>query len=386
MKIVCSIDSVSRANGGIFEAERRLQQTLQARQGVEVCVAGLRDPFTEADRAEWLPLQPVVVPVKGPLAFGYAPELDRALLDSEADLAYCVGLWKYPSVAALHWARRTGKPMIVAPHGMLDSWALRNSRLKKRIAGWLFQDAHLRRAACIRALCVAEAEAIRAYGLTNPVCVVPNGVDLPDLHAVANAGASSGSQPKVLLYLGRLHPKKNLANLLRAWAGLGRNGGANGWTLVVAGWDSGSHEAQLKRLVAELDIARSVLFPGPQFGAAKAAVYARCDAFILPSLSEGLPMVVLEAWSYAKPVVMTAHCNLPEGFAASAALEISTDVDGIGCGLGKLFEMSDVERVATGRRGRELVAGPFSWDRVGAEMHAVCEWVIGGGPRPSTVS
>jgi len=384
MRLVCSMDSVSRANGGIFEAEKRLQQTLHTRYDVRVSVVGLQDPYTEADRREWLPLEPIAVPVKGPLAFGFAPGFCDALLNSQADLAYCVGLWKYPSVAAMDWARRTGKPMIVAPHGMLDTWALRNSPLKKRIAGWLFQTAHLKKAECIRALCAAEAEAIRAFGLTNPVCIVPNGIDLPDSATItggANAHFPAGR--KVLLFLGRLHPKKGLMNLLRAWAGIVRSGGnACDWILAIAGWDCGSHEAELKRIVAELDISQSVVFMGPQFGEAKAAAYAGCDAFVLPSFSEGLPMVVLEAWSYAKPVVMTPHCNLPEGFAASAALEITTDAGGIRRGLHTLLEMSDGNRAAMGRHGLALVTGRFSWERIGAEMHALCGWITGGGPRP----
>jgi glycosyltransferase involved in cell wall biosynthesis len=60
-------------------------------------------------------------------------------------------------------------------------------------------------------------------------------------------------------------------------------------------------------------------FLGPLFGQEKDAAYRACDGFILPSLSEGLPMAVLEAWAHAKPVMLTPECNLPEGFTAEAA-------------------------------------------------------------------
>ena len=52
---------------------------------------------------------------------------------------------------------------------------------KKRIAALLYENQHLRGAACLRALSEAEAQSIRSYGLRNPICVIPNGVDLPDL-------------------------------------------------------------------------------------------------------------------------------------------------------------------------------------------------------------
>ena len=172
-----------------------------------------------------------------------------------------------------------------------------------------------------------------------------------------------------------------MANLIRAWnetSNSQRDG--QRWVLVIAGWDQGGYENELKRV----GFAASVVFLGPRFGAEKTECYRTCDAFILPSLSEGLPMTVLEAWSYAKPVLMTAECNLPEGFSADAALRIGSSADEIAAGLNQLFEMSDDDRAAMGTRGRTLVARKFSWPRIGEEAHAVYEWVLGGAP-PETI-
>ena len=94
----------------------------------------------------------------------------------------------------------------------------------------------------------------------------------------------------------------------------------------------------------------SIVFLGPQFGAEKDAnAYRACNAFILPSLSEGLPMTVLEAWAYGKPVLMTPECNLPEGFSAEAALRIGASPEAIADGLRKLIEMSDPRSSRNGR-------------------------------------
>ncbi len=456
MIIGCLLDSVSRKAGGLQEAVRRLSQSLPI-AGDAVRVFSLEDEHSAADLPAWRPLDVQIFrPVER--GWGYAPELFPALCDAKLDVLLTHGLWKYSSLASLQWSRRTGRPSIIHPHGMLDPWAVRNSQWKKRVAGLLYEHAHLRRAACIRALCESEAQAIRAFGLGNPVCVIPNGIDLPGLGAGSGEqlesreqGAGSRLQapsselpapsslaprsalpagPKTLLYLGRLHPKKNLGPLLRAWADLQRDcPAAREWALAIAGWDQGGYEGELKELSRELGVGRteqgagsreresgsklqapgskligsslrapssellgsalpaprSLLFLGPQFGDAKAACYANCDAFILPSLSEGLPMVVLEAWAYAKPVLMTNECNLPEGFAASAALRISTDAPSIAAGLRTLVEMTDAERVAMGARGRELVATKFSWPVIGDEMRRVCEWALGGGTPPESV-
>src|SRR6185503_18994895 len=205
--------------------------------------------------------------------------------------------------------------------------------------------------------------------------------DLPDLRE-SKAKTQSDNQ-KTLLFLGRLHPKKNISSLIRAWNETfnSQRGSGDRWVLAIAGWDQGGYERELKRIAA----GTSVVFLGPQFGADKSECYRTCDAFILPSLSEGLPMAVLEAWAYAKPVLMTPECNLPEGFEANAALRIGTSPEEIATGLKVLREMSDDDRSQMGNRGRALVATRFSWPRLGEQMRRVYEWMLGGGSPPRSV-
>ena len=156
---------------------------------------------------------------------------------------------------------------------------------------------------------------------------------------------------------------------------------AKSWILAIAGWSESAYEQKLQYLAAM----PSVVFLGPQFGTEKNACYRACDAFILPSLSEGLPMTVLEAWAYGKPVLMTPECNLPEGFGAGAALQIGTGPEEIAEGLKQVIEMSDDDRRAMGNRGRNLVETKFSWSRIGEQMCSVYEWALGGGPLPEVI-
>lgn len=400
--------SVSRAAGGLFDSVRRLAQSLQA-TGMDVQVYGTRDNHTLSDQGQWLPVKAHAFPVVGPAQFGYSPGL-RAMLKHQAPaLLHTHGLWTYTSVVTRQYAAEKKTPYIISPHGMLDPWAVSNSNWKKGIARFLYEGAHLRGAHCFRALAKSEFTAIRSFGLRNPIALIPNGIDLPEAGAPAagGPGTAGGGQKsrvaglkaegrKVLLYLGRIHPKKGLVNLLRAWAKKGKN---QPWVLGIAGWDQGGHEAQLKLLATELGLVwqdvrsplteasapPAVVFLGPQFDDAKADCYRNCDGFILPSFSEGLPMVVLEAWAYGKAVLMTPECNLPAGFERGAALRIEANAESIGSGLEDFFGAPEAGRQLLGENGLGLVREQFVWPVLAREMKRVYEWMLGGGPKPNCV-
>jgi len=295
------------------------------------------------------------------------------------------GIWMYPSIACLQWARRTKKPYVISTHGMLDPWAVSNFRWKKLFAGFMYENVHLQNAACLVALCEAEAQAMRGYGLRNPIAIIPNGVDLPSENLLIK---NSNKQKKTFLYIGRLHPKKNLPNLLRAWQVLLSDDIqiAKDWQLNIAGWDQMGHEEELKSLCQQLNIESSAHFLGPRFGNEKEAMYLAADAVILPSFSEGLPIAVLEAWAYALPVLMTAECHLPDGFREGTAIQIQTNMKSIAEGMRNFISMSDEERHAIGQRGRKLAEKFFSWSTITAELYAVYRWVLGKGEKPACVT
>ena len=377
---------VSRRGGGVSDVVRSLGKSLADVSGSPVPVFGIQDAETEADLAGWGKVPLVAFPTAGPAAFGFAPQMGRALEAAHPDLLHVHGLWMYPSIASQRWAKGT-RPYVITPHGMLDPWAVNNSRWKKRLAGVLFENRHLRGAACLHALNLEEAAAFRAYGLKNPICVIPNGVDLPLSREPGTPSwkAKLPADSRVLFYIGRLHPKKGLEILLRAWSATAAQARASGWHLVIAGWDQRGHEQELRALAAAEGLGDSVHFIGPQFGDAKSASFQAADAFVLPSLSEGLPMTVLEAWSYGLPVLMTPQCNLQSGFEAGAALPMEPNADSVAGQLSVLFEMRDADRRAIGARGLELVKQRHQWPSIAAQMIAVYEWTLGLGPRPNSL-
>lgn len=298
------------------------------------------------------------------------------------------GMWVTHSLAGKILGEKHGFPEMISPHGMLDAWALRNRAWKKALVWQLFEKRHLQRATVLHALCESEQRAIRAKGIRTPVALIPNGVNLP----VGNISARPvwadvfDESAKVLLFLGRIHPKKGLGELIEAWAAMPKIVIAANWRLVIVGWDDGGHLDGYNRAIVDRGISTTCRICGPAFGEVKAATLQHAAGFVLPSFSEGLPMGVLEAWANRLPVLMTPECNLPEGFSAGAAFQIGTKPTELAAQLAEILAGPEGKLQHAGEMGRQLVEKRFNWTQVARQFGEVYEWMLGSAPRPDFVT
>ena len=373
LKILVLTASTSRKAGGLLGAVSALCKKIQS----DLNVFGLMGANTLADKHFWGDVPVKSFKINGYLFFsffGYSRSLTNAVLNFKSQILHLHGIWMYPHWLALKWQKKIKRPVIISPHGMLDPWAVQNSYWKKKFVGVLFANKALRKANCIHALCISEYKAIRSYGLTNPVAIIPNGIDLPKGHYNK---VQSKSQ-KSLLFIGRIHPKKGLKLLIEAIHILKSNNDnfIKQWQINIVGWDQEGHEDELKSLCTNYNLENEINFLGPLFGDKKAEVLKNADAFILPSFSEGLPMSVLEAWSYQLPVLMTKECNLTEGFDSNAAIEIVLTAGDIAEKLIYLNNMSMRDHIKMSNNAFELVKEKFTWDIIAQDMQKTYEWLI----------
>lgn len=368
---------MSRNAGGLFNSVRKSAIYL-AEAGMQVSVYAIEDENSAADLGEWKPLLPQVFPTLVSRPISYAPDLDRQVVAADHHVLHLHGIWQLASRSVHRWKLRTGRPVMISPRGMLDPWALANSAWKKKLAGAWFENRNLRNADCLHALNASEAASMRRYGLTGPIAVIPNATDIPK---VAPRTVKTGC--RTLLFLGRIHPKKGLKELVSAWARARtvRPKLAEEWRLQIAGWDDGGHADSLRSHIRALKQEDTVELTGPVFGSNKDAILRSADAFVLPSFSEGLPMSVLEAWAYRLPVLMTAECNLPEGFESGAAIKINTDPVALAHQLATA--LLDTDLLTLGEVGHSLVVKYFSWPSVAARHLEVYRWLVEGGEPPT---
>ncbi len=364
LKIGLLTASSSRLGGGVFEAVVSHSRLIRAHGG-GVSVFALRDAYSEEDRGRFGDVPVNLAEPAGPRQIGFAPDLARLLDHGELDCLHLHGIWMYPSAAGSAWAGRTRRPYYISPHGMLDPWITNRGRWKKAVARAAYERAGWRRATAIHALTSGEARDIERESGRRDSVTVPN----PGPPAGERRAAMPGP---VVVYVGRIHTKKNLLALVGGWTASRRPPGAR---LVLAGWGDDAEIASLQAAIAAGD--GSVSFAGPVFGAEKRELLAGARFVALPSHSEGLPMAILEAWAEGIPTIMTAACNLPEGFAAGAALECGVDESAISRALTDALSMTAGDWLAMSQAARDLAIDPFSEQMVSARWATIYSEAIG---------
>jgi glycosyltransferase involved in cell wall biosynthesis len=307
--------------------------------------------------------------------------LSRALGDSAltADVIHNHGLWLMPNVRAGEAAASGPTPLVISPHGMLAPAALAFSRLKKRVFWALVQGRAVRDAACIHATSEQEYEEIRGFGLTNPVAVIPNGIDVPGLPAQPTVRSAP---ERVVLSLGRIHPKKGLSRLVHAWSRI--ETGHPGWSLKIVGSPEAGHDKELRALATTLGLTR-VSVEGPIYGEAKTTAYESADVFVLSTLNENFGLTVAEALAAGTPVISTKGAPWSGLESEGCGWWIDHGVEPLAAALGQAMALPRQALKAMGKRGRKWMARDFSWDRVARDMLSVYDWLTRSEDRPATV-
>jgi glycosyltransferase involved in cell wall biosynthesis len=235
------------------------------------------------------------------------PAFRRAVAEFRPDLV--LGSWAYPDGwAAVRLAHEAGLPAVVKVHGCDVLWGLRNHPERQP---------RTRQALCRADGVVAVSrdladEVIRFGARPDRVRVVYNGIDSAVFHPGSRADARMklglSQEARILLFVGSLVPVKGLDVLLDACARL-RAAGEHFQCCVLG---EGPLKAELVKRAADLGIADAVSFLGARPHAQLGDWYRAASVFVLPSRSEGVPGVLMEAISCGVPFVATQVGGTPE--------------------------------------------------------------------------
>lgn len=304
----------------------------------------------------------------------------RRVAQRSPNLFHLNGIWHPLSHWCARAAHRHGIPLVIQPHGMLEPWALGWRSTKKRWALAVYQRRDIDSAALLVATAQQEADNLRSLGFRSAIAVIPNGVDLCG-DKIADVGEGGVSKAlRHALFLSRVHPKKGLLTLLRAWAAVQ----PQEWVLQVAGPDEGGHLGEVMALAERLGIRDKVQYLGEVDDQAKWAVYRRADLFVLPTFSENFGVVVSEALSQGLPVITTTGAPWKDLGTYGCGWWVEPSEPGLQGALTQAFALPPERLVEMGERGRKYVQR-YDWSVIAGQMLEAYRWVLGQGRLPDFV-
>jgi glycosyltransferase involved in cell wall biosynthesis len=303
-----------------------------------------------------------------------AMRIARFASNNKMDLIHCHG-YKPNILMGLIPKRVRRVPYLVTMHG----WTTTNSFSKMGVYSWL--DAIMVKRADM-AVVVSQSmmnhPKVRAIGLKT--IVIHNGVRSPaddDSNISSEKHFLNGFKPKGMIIgaVGRLAPEKGFEVLIEAVAELAREG--YNVSLVIIG--EGRERQKLEDLSYKRGIADRVLLAGYHHHVNRQLNYF--DVFVLSSLSEGLPITLLEAMEAGLPIIATSVGGVPEALDnGKCGLLVSRGSSHeIAKAFMKLYESPDL-RYRLGNLAKKRVRNEFTVEKMALEYLKIYEKILGSNP------
>lgn len=283
------------------------------------------------------------------------------------DLVHIQGLWDWGLHRVAVECRKCNVPYVISPRGMLDPWALSVKKWKKQLAMFLYQKRDLKGAAAFHVTAALEEKSVRTQGLTQPVIIAPNGVDLPEMMP-----PKTSTEPKTAIFLSRLHPGKGLLTLADAWARVK----PQGWRMKVVGPDSYGHKAEVIAKLAELGIRDQWEFVDMLNDVEKWSAYREADLLIHPSVSENFGITIAEGLAAGLPAIATQGTPWEDlktyncGWWVKAA-----SVDSLADALKKATTMMQEALETMGELGSKLITKKYGWKAIASRLKSGYECI-----------
>lgn len=293
-------------------------------------------------------------------------DLIRCLWRGDFDFIHIHGTWTplLAFVSYLSFAMRI--PVVVSPHGCLETEALKHRGIKKKLALVFYQKRIFLKARMMMATAKQELLSIRRLGITTPIAIIPLGVDTP------RSQPHQASELRTFLFLSRIHPIKGLRDLVQAWARVRRAG----WRVIVAGPDENGHLQEILGLIDSLGLRQDFEFVGLVSGQQKESLFAQSDFFVLPTYSENFGLVVAEALSRGIPVITTTGAPWEDIARWQCGWWVHPGIEGISHALMSAMETSPEETSEMGKRGIRLINEKYSWSKIGLSALHAYRWML----------
>ena len=380
LRVLHVIASMSPKHGGPTDAILRIHPQLQ-RLGIECLVASTSDDLDNqldvphGRPVDFLGAKAVFFPntFRTPRRlrdFAFSPPMHRWLQENirTFDVLHVHALFSFATSRAMAIACRDGVPFISRPLGVLGKWAMQHGAWHKKMFLALCERRLLNHAAAIEYNSDLERDEAAALGISAPARVIPLGFepvpDAPDARASFCQQHHIDSTRLLVIFLGRIDPKKGLEFLLQACASLPRDS----FHLIIAGAGQIEYEAAMKQRIRDLQMESSTVWAGFLQGDAKTLALRAADVFVLPSHSESFGIAVAEAMSAGCAIITTTAVPLASLVSKhDAGWIVSPEASSVAAALREA--QKDSQRTsARGRNAAQIARSSLSYEAVAPQL------------------
>lgn len=304
----------------------------------------------------------------------------KSLILNDVDIYHAHSLWKLEIHIMCKVAKTNKTPYVISTRGMLESWSLSQSFIMKKIAMFLYQHNDLNKAACVHATADSEANNIRSLGFTNPIAIIPNGINLVEYPKYTKLKKNK----RKVLFLSRIHKKKGIENLINAWKKIDPLITKN-WHVEIIGDGNKRYINSLLKLISKLNLESQIKITKPLYGKSKVKKFQDSDLFVLPTYSENFGIVVAEALASCVPVITTKGAPWEDLNSYKCGDWIEIGEKKLIKSLSKMLLKSEAELWQMGLRGRKLVEDKYSMKAVARDFNKLYEWILGISDKPNFI-
>jgi len=280
-------------------------------------------------------------------------------------------------VVVHYYAKKYGVPYILQAHGNLAHKINGERSAVGRIWDAFFEQRTLRDASKVIALTKTEAEQYKKMDVDkDKIEIVPNGINLSEYDNLPKRGEfrrkySIEDDEKIVLYVGRLNKTKGIDLLIKAFADVFKR--LKDVELVLVGPDDG-YQSVLEEQVQELKVDNKVIFTGFVSNDEKMAAFVDSDVFVTPSFS-GFPVTFLEACACGMPIITTNKGDELDWINDKIGYVVEYDKDQLRDVMIKILSDETLKKNFE-EKGKNLVGGAFSWDKIVEQVENVYEELI----------
>jgi len=285
----------------------------------------------------------------------YASKLKLYLNTLESNSIFHIhGIWMYPQYIASKIAYQNKNPYIITSHGMLEPWLWEQGTLKKKLYFNLMIKKYFTHANVLHAITPNEKDNLHTLFSHPWIEVIPNSICYTKIDAY---NIQRQESEKFILFVGRLHPKKGIDLLIKAFSKLKDKK----IRLKIAG-PLNAYKDELAALVTSLNVENRVDFLGMVTGEKKFQLYKNAWVFVAPSFSEVVGMVNLEAGILGTPVITTYQTGLYKEWMDNGGILINPNIDELYNTLSETVEWSEEERNERGNALKKFIIKHYSWE------------------------